>query len=228
MPHAPLLLPEIGGDEGAPMAGAVAAVDLSGPEVLVIASPHGRATGVYAAPSGDLDAFGPRGLGVAAAPGELAETVAAAWARPVLVEPVDHGVVVPLRLLAPTVPVVAVAFEEGMTAGEAVAEGAALASALSSVPRSVVFVASANLSAGLDDRSPVPSLEGAAEADAHVLAALRDDPARLVDHATEVERAGSCAAAPLAAFGALFAGRRCDVLAYAHPFGVGYAVARAR
>lgn len=125
----------------------------------------------------------------------------------------DHGVVVPLRLLALAVPVVAVAFAEGTETDEGLGE------AVASLGPNVAFVASANLSPGLDERSPLPSLEGAAEADAAVLAALREAPERVV------APPGSCAASTLAAFGSLFAGRPCEVLAYEHPWGVGYAVA---
>jgi hypothetical protein len=142
----------------------------------------------------------------------------------VLDERADHGVVVPLRLLSPAAPVVAVAFEEGSDGDE----GLALAEAVSKLAGTIAFVASANLSAGLTDRSPVPSLEGATDADAAVVAALRADPGGLVQLAPSLTGARSCAAPTLAAFGSLFAGRRCDVLAYEHPFGVGYAVALTR
>ena len=200
------------------MAAAISALDFAGFHAVVIASPHGGATGVYRTPRGDLDAFGPRGLAVVAEPGP-AEDLARSWSQPVLDHDADHGIVVPLRLLAPSVPVVAVAFEEGVT------DDAGLADAISSLPGEVAFVASANLSAGLDDRSPLPSLEGAADGDEAVLAALRDDPAALAGQTEAIVRAGSCAAPVLAAFGKLFTGRPCEVLAYEHPFGVGYAVA---
>lgn len=207
------------------MAAAVRSVDLSGASAIVLASPHGPVTGVYRTPAGDLDAFGPRGLTAAADPAEdLALSLSEAWGRPLLHEGADHGVVVPLRLLSPSVPVVAVAFEEGSDADE----GAALAEAVSKLGETIAFVASANLSAGLTDRSPVPSLEGAAAADAAVVDALRGDPAGLVRLAPSLTDAASCAAPVLAAFGSLFAGRPCDVLAYEHPFGVGYAVAITR
>lgn len=210
-------MPEIGGDRGAAVAEAVRSLDLSGAEAIVLASPHGSQTGVYRSPEGDLDAFGPRCLGVSRVGHEdLTAALAGAWGRPVLDDTADHGIVVPLRLLAPTVPVIAVAFEEGTDADDG------LAGAVASLGRSVAFVASANLSPGLDARSPLPSLEGAPEADAAVLDALREAPERVV------APPGSCAAPVLAAFGALFGGRPCDLLAYEHPFGVGYAVAQTR
>lgn len=228
VPHAPLLLAEVAGEAraaaGAPVREAVASIDLGDVDVVVIASPHGRATGVYASPAGDLDGFGPKGIGaVPPADPALAVQLAEAWGRPLLLEEADHGVVVPLRLLPVLdVPVVAVAFEEG-----AGADGArALAATLSG--RRVAFVASANLSAGLDERSPLPSLDGAAAADDAVLSALRERPGELADLGPVLERAGSCAGAPLTAFGVLFGRRPCDVLAYEHPFGVGYAVAVTR
>lgn len=200
---------------------AIEAVSLDG--VVVIASPHGRRTGVYASPSGDLDGFGPRGLTVAA-PGdeELARDLARAWDAPLLEEPADHGIVVPLRFLRVPAAVVAVAFEDGS------GDGASLASALASLDRPFSFVASANLSAGLTERAPLPSLEGAAETDEAALSALRESPESLTDLGPALVAAGSCAAPALAAFGSLFGGRACDVVAYDHPFGVGYAVAVTR
>lgn len=231
VPHAPLLLREVAGSKNAaataPVAGAVEALDLGAPDVLVIATPHGRATGVYARTEGDLDEFGPRDVSVAP-PGDpaFAAALTAEWGRPLLDERVDHGIVVPLRLLAMTSPVVAVAFAEG--AGPE--EGVSLARALAALAgeREVAFVASANTSAGLDERAPLPSLDGAAAADEAVLAALSRRAGDVAEHLDALARAGSCAAAPLAAFGSLFEDRACEVLAYDHPFGVGYPVALTR
>jgi hypothetical protein len=230
-PHAPLLLPEVAGPANAArteaVAAAVASIDLADADVVVVVSPHGRTTGVYARALGDLGAFGPRGIDVSrATDAGFAAALAEAWRRPVLDEPADHGIVVPLRLLPAAAPVVAVAFEEGAPAGLA----RDLASALETVAgdRTVAFVASANLSAGLRERAPVPSLDGAAAVDDRVLRALQLDPGALTEQGGELARAGSCAAAPLAAFGTLFAGRTCEVLAYDHPFGVGYPVAVTR
>lgn len=208
-------MPEIGGDRGAAIAGAIGSLDFSGAEVIVLASPHGSRTGVYRLPRGNLDAFGPRGITAEAPPGP-AEELARAWGTPVIDDGADHGMVVPLRLLAPDVPVVAVAFAEGTESDTG------LAGAVGSLGASVAFVASANLSPGLDERSPLPALDGAAEADAAVLSALREAPEQVV------APSGSCAGPVLAAFGALFSGRRCEVLAYGHPFGVGYVVAATR
>ena len=227
VPHAPLLLEAVA---GRPVAHRVvaAAQGLAFPpaDVLVVASPHGRATGVYLGASGDLDAFGPPGVSATAAPEPgFARELAGAWGRPLLDEPVDHGVVVPLLLLDATAPVVAVAFAEGLDAETAIAEAEGLVHALDAAGRTVVFVASANTSAGLTERSPVPSIPGAAEAEADVLEALQSDPGDVTALLPAMARAGSCAAGPLAAFSSLCRGRRCELLAYEAPVGVGYAVA---
>lgn len=209
-------------------AAAALARPLGRARIVVLASPHGKTTGVYAQTSGDLDAFGPRGLDASAATDTaFSQALAGRWGRPLLEVPADHGVVVPLRLLGPlAAPVVAVSFDEGLDAGAALAEGRALAEALGATGDEMAFVASANLSAGLGERAPLPSLAGAAAADEAVLEALRRDPADLARHLADLAAAGSCASGPLAAFGAVCAGRPCDVLAYEHPVGVGYAVAR--
>ena len=236
MPHAPLLLGEVAGPEIAPatdeIASAIRSIDLGGTDTLVIASPHGGSSGLYALVEGDLDAFGCRGIGAAAPVGTgVGRGLAKQWGRPTQEGGADYGVVVPLRLLdRRDAPVVPVAFREGLAAPDAVAEAASFVEALRALdpPGTIAFVASANLSAGLDERSPVPSIEGAAAADDAVLRALREDPSGLVDLAGAIEGAASCAAATLAAFGMLFGGRSCDVLAYACPFGVGYPVAVVR
>lgn len=227
LPHAPLLLAEVSGEANAALTEglrrAIESIDFGDAEALVIASPHGSATGVYAEPAGDLDAFGPRGMGVSPATDEtIAAALAKAWGKPLLRERADHGIVVPLRLLdGLAVPAVAVAFEDNSGSADA----AGLARAVASLGRTVAFVASANLSAGLNEHAPLPSLEGAAAADESVLRALREAPETLAAQAPALQRAGSCAAATLAAFGILFEGRPCEVLAYEHPFGVGHAVA---
>ncbi|MDQ3913724.1 MAG: hypothetical protein M3323_00105 [Actinomycetota bacterium] len=199
-------------------------------QVVVVASPHGAATGVYAAPCGDLDAFGPRGIDAAAATDpSFVHALAERWGFPVLDAPADHGIVVPLRLLGTgSTPVVAVTFEEGLGTGEAVAEAESLAAALTGASETIAFVASANTSAGLTERAPLPSLPGAAAADDALLDALSTDPRLVPACLPALARAGSCAAGPLAALAIVLGTRPCDVLAYEHPAGVGYLVAVAR
>lgn len=226
------MLPDVAGEHAAALTervAAAAAIDLTSHDLVVIASPHGASTGVYVDAAGDLAAFGPRGIEVDAA-GEpsVAQAVAEGWGHPLLDERVDHGIVVPLRLLAlGRARVVALAFADGMEPRDAVAGARRLAEALevTAFGGRVAFVASANLSPGLSDRAPVPSAPGAAEADAATLDALRTGPGEVLGRLPDLARAASCGAGPLAAFGLLFPDRACDVLAYEHPFGVGYAVA---
>lgn len=208
---------------------AAASIDLAAHDLVVVGSPHGRATGVYARVAGDLAAFGPRGTTVSAATDErFARELAAAWGRPLLDGGVDHGVVVPLRLLGRGgAPVVAVSFAEGLAEAEAVAEAEALVAALrgTAFGGDAALVASVNTAAGLTDRAPLASLDGAAEADQALLRALLGRPRDLLDALPDLARAGSCSTAPLAAFALAFPSKPCDVRAYSHPFGVGYAVA---
>ncbi|MFN2588715.1 MAG: hypothetical protein ABR613_11440 [Actinomycetota bacterium] len=226
-----MLLEEVAGRAAAPAVSA-AARGLRFPQDarILLASPHGAGTGVYAAPRGDLDGFGPRGISVAAtADRSFARDLAGAWERPLLDEPADHGIVVPLRLLdTGDAPVVAVAFEEGLDAAAVVDEAKALVAGLDGVRGPVAFVASANTSAGLGDAAPLPSLPAAAAADAAALDALRRDPRLLVPLLPDLAAAGSCAVGPLAALALLLGDRPCDVRAYEHPAGVGYAVAATR
>jgi aromatic ring-opening dioxygenase LigB subunit len=221
-------LTEVAGKVVAPdVIEAARGLSLGDPSIIVLASPHGRATGVYASPAGDLGPFG-RSDVAASAPtdrGVVAE-LARAWGRPVLDAPADHGIVVPLRLLGPRdVPVIALTFEEGREAAATTGEAETLAGALGEVAGTVAFVASANTSAGLTERAPLPSLPGAEAAEHALLDALESDPRRVPSCLPALTEAGSCAAGPLAALSFLLGDRRCKVLAYGHPVGVGYAVA---
>jgi aromatic ring-opening dioxygenase LigB subunit len=206
---------------------AIRDIRLPAADAVVIVSPHGATTGVYRAASGNLDAFGPRGIAVDAPPApDLAAAVATAWDCPLLDGPADHGVVVPLRLVdTGDTPVIAVAFEEDLAG---VTDGEGLARALHVIDGTIVFVASAHTSAGLTETAPLTSLPGAGDADEAVLAALRSDPAGLVASFGALAAAGSCSVAPLAAFALLCEGRSSELLAYEHPFGVGYPVAVTR
>lgn len=224
VPHAPVLLEEVAGRNsaaGSSLRAVVGSIDL-GVGAAVIASPHGKTTGVYRRAAGGLDGLGPRGISVEASETPFTAALARTWGKPLLDPPADHGVVVPMKLLRVHGPVVAVAFAEGAPDDDG------LADALRAAGFEGTFVASANLSAGLDERSPVPSIEGAADVDAAVVRALEHGPRDLTGMAGDLARASSCAAGPLAAFGSLFGDASCEVLAYEHPFGVGHVVAVTR
>lgn len=229
LPHAPLLLPEVlaSSREGALARVRAACVDAAravfGPRALVV-SPHAVRTGVYVSPYGDLAALGPRAP-AALCPLDLAisEEIARRWDKPLLDEPPDHGIVVPLLLTETVVPIVAVGLEEG---ADTASEAKALATVLAEMDLNGTVVASANLSAGLTDRAPLTRLSGAEEQERNLVEGLRHDAGTLLDNAPRLSaEAGSCGLGPLALIGHLFGGRRAEILAHEWPFGVGYLVA---
>jgi hypothetical protein len=139
----------------------------------------------------------------------------------------DHGAVVPFLLdWMPDVPVVVVGMGEDSPGDELRSDARALALALPAVvaERSVLFVSSANTSAGLTPRAPLTEVPGAAEAERGLLEAL-DAGSRIEEAAVALAKVGgSCGLGPLTAWAALF--RRAEILAHESPLGVGYLVAR--
>jgi hypothetical protein len=217
---------------------AAGALKLDDCDALVIASPHGRATGVYSGVSGSLDAFGVRNRSVGPpTDAGVAEELANQWGRPLLEPPVDHGIVGALLLSERSAarPVVTAAFAT-VTGPDApaqfettVEDAGGFADAVSRVSagRRIGFVASAHTSAALNPAAPLLDRPEGHELEERVLAALRQDSAALAGIEPELWRAaGACGAGPLAAFGRLFAGRTAEVLEYEAPAGVGYLVAQ--
>lgn len=242
MPHAPVLLQGLAGDEVAAAAARVRAalgdLDLAPADVIVMLSPHGRCSGVYAELRGSLDSFGVPGVVLDRAPDEeISAELARTWGRPLLRDRVDHGVLVPLLAGEwAQVPVVAATVLDG-GGGEAagpngvIAEADAFAHAMLIVARrrSVAFVASANTSAALSPRAPLGERPEAVALEDGLLEALRLDAGVLQRLAPNLPAAaGSCGAGPLRALGRLLDGTPLRVLAYERPVGVGYLVARSR
>lgn len=235
VPHAPLLLPQVTGPEtasaGTTIREALSEIDPGAADVVVILSPHGRETGVYESPRGSLDEFGYNNVGVELNKNpELNASLAEAWGRPLLQHPIDYGIFVPLILWEPKekpvlpISIVAVTVSESASEDDAVSFCEALRSIDSD--RRVLFVASANGSAGLSPRAPLTQIEGARELEDRLLEALEGDPAGIEDAARALGAdAGSCGVGPLIAFARLFAGRSSRVLAHEAPVGVGYTVA---
>ena len=197
----------------------------------MILSPHGRRTGVYSSVRGDLAGFGYPEVGVEIdGDGDVPAALAAAWDKPLLEEPIDHGILVPLLLGEPRVGptgrigILGAALSEDAPEQDAVLFAEALTAATTG--QDVLFVASANGSAGLTPRAPLTELEGARALESRLLDALRTDAAR-VEVAARVlaSEGGSCGAGPLVAFARLFSGRSCRVLEHDAPVGVGYTVA---
>ncbi|MGH2702963.1 MAG: hypothetical protein ACRDJB_13050 [Actinomycetota bacterium] len=236
VPHAPVLVESIqpGLDAGRRLRSAIAGLDLEGVETVIVVSPHGKGAGVYAGPNGSLTGFGisapaTRRRGDA----DLGRALAEAWRRPLLDEPADFGVVVPLVLgLGGELPVVGVTLPEitgpqGAPAPDAIATAAELTHALETIvaERDFAVVASAHSSAGLSPRAPLTEVPGAADADAALREALAQDPARVIELIDDLHSMGdACGVAPLAALTPLLSGWSNRSLRSESPFGVGYIV----
>ena len=178
-------------------------------------SPHAPGTGAYAEVTGRLEAFGVRGITVTA--GSLPVPGIGA-----LSAPIDHGISVPLRLIAWDGPVGAVGFaEDALDLGDVVN----VHRAIESLTERVAVIASVNLSAGLSARAPLTELDGAAETEETLLQMIQEDLGWFLTGARSIADAGSCGLAPLMLMARLFKGRQARVLAHEAPVGVGYLVA---
>ena len=212
VPHAPLLLPEIAGPEVAAAAetigDAVRSISFEGADAILLLTPHSPAPGVLRAKKGDLSAFGVPGIEVSV---KSHARLARSLGLPSVDDPLDHGVVVPLRLGGWDLPVVAIGVGDGMS----IEPGLDI---------DVAIVASVNGSTGLSARAPSTEIPGAVQAQEDFVAALDRD----ISTACRLYLPGSCGPAVLAAFADAFGGRRADVLAYEAPVGVGYVVAQVR
>lgn len=240
VPHAPVLSLEHHSDRlrtsVETVRSAVDSIDFGDCEVLVIASPHGRAAGVYSGVSGSLHGFGVHRSVRASSDLGLAGELARRWGHPVLEPPVDHGVTGALLLAGRLTerPVVAATFAATTGPGapgefDVVAkEAEALADAITLIAtgRRIGFLASAHTSAALSPAAPLLDRPDGHALEERVRAALESDLGELTRIQPEMWRAaGACGSGPVISFGALFAGRRADLLAYEAPAGVGYLVA---
>lgn len=235
VPHAPVLLEAVGaahGESTSSVRSAIRGLHTDEAELLIVISPHGSATGIYASKRGSLDGFGVSDVVFEPTPDrESAETLAARWARPLIDEDIDHGAGVAVALLEAHVPTVVCAIAEAAASSEierAIEDGEQLAAAISGLDgRRVFVVASAHGSAAHGPRAPLGEREAGPVLDAAILSALEHDPAEIAAiPAREWSDGAACGAGPLAVFARLFAGRAAALLSYSHPFGVGYLVAR--
>ena len=241
VPHAPVLLPEVASREtettSKRVRAALAGLDWEGVDVIVIVSPHGAATGVYAPARTSLDELGVSGVDVSWPTDEDASAeLARRWGQRQIHEPPDHGIAVPIAAgCASGKRVVAATIEDVVASGGAVLErslsaAAALADALRGLAekRSVAVAASAHTSAALSPRAPLTERAEALATEERVLNGLRSDAGSLVDLARPLwVDGGACGVAALSVFGHLFAGRGADVVLYECPVGIGYIVASA-
>ena len=226
MPHAPLLAPEVARSRSEPslervraaMREAARAFD----RTVVIVSPHGASTGVYIRQRADLRTFGvPRAEARVDVPERAARELSAAWGRPVLDEPPDHGVTVPVLVGGIDAPVIGVALAEGETVED---EVTTLVDALRSTDHDVV--ASVNTGAGITARAPMMTIEGGEDLEAALRTAIERDASAVADPATRLASHGaSCCLGPLLVLAKLCEGSPGKVLAHEWPYGVGYVVA---
>jgi aromatic ring-opening dioxygenase LigB subunit len=239
VPHAPVLLPDIGGrsavDARDRLQFACDKIDTVDADVLIVVSPHGRKSGVYARGTGSETSFGgpEAALDVETDSGG-ADALARAWSVPLMDDELDHGAVGCLHLLDVRRPTVIVALQESTGPGaaadacEAIVEGRKLAAAVKRAfdGSSVLMVASAHTSAALTPRAPLTERAEGRVLDERILSSLKGDLRTLDEIECDAWTAGgSCGAGPFAALGRLLPGRSAQVLAYEHPFGVGYLVA---
>lgn len=207
-------------------------IDFGGADLVVVLSPHGSATGVYRGVAGSLDGFGVTGIEVKRETDPaFVDALAAAWGAPVLDEPIDHGVLVPLLLSSlPDAPVVGACLadwtEDHHSLRRVLDRAQDFAAALPRLSdRRVGFVASGHSSAALSPRAPLTERPQGHRAHTVVTEALRSG-GGLDDVAPDLwQEAGSCGAGPLVALTHLFRGRKADLMAFADPFGVGYLIA---
>ena len=227
VPHAPLLVLE----QPSRRAGiALERVRAASREVariltgtLVVVSPHARRTGVYVSTRGGLRGFGVQRADAAYDVVEgLSARVAAGWGRPKVHDPLDHGITVPLELLARSGSVVAI----GIAEDEPDVGGAAVSLARALEPLDVPVVASVTSGAGVTPRGPLTELPNGLVLEEELREVLEDDMGGLRELAPRLAtEAGSCSLGPLLVLAHLFAGTSMEVLAHEWPVGVGYPVA---
>ena len=249
MPHAPVLVPEVGGERLREVAATVRAMRQAGarlvacrPDALVVISPHAprrlNAWGFWGGESmcGGLGQFGARSEPFAL-PTDRVLTVALEkearaaglrmWTIPE--QPLDHGSVVPLWFLVeaqwrgPTL-VLSLGSEEGFED-----MGAAIRSAAEHTGKRVVILASGDMSHCLLPGAPVGYDPRGREFDEKFIDLLREGAYRQVA-ALEPDLQDGAAEdvmpATLVALGAIgWANDGHEVLSYEGPFGVGYGVA---
>jgi hypothetical protein len=239
VPHAPVLLPEIGGRSAVETRDRIRLacdkIDTNHADVVIVVSPHGRRAGVYARGTGSETSFGgPEARRDVPTDANGAESLARTWEVPLMEDELDHGAVGCLHLLHVRRPVVVAALPESTgpdattDACTAMVEGRKLAGAIKRAfgGPSVLIVASAHTSAALTARAPLTERAEGRALDERILTSLDGDVRALDDIGCDAWTAGgSCGAGPFAALGRLLSGRSAEVLAYEHPFGVGYLVA---
>ena len=220
VPHAPLLLPEVTTktDDLRDIWDGLSRIQVPENALIVVLTPHGSATGVYAANEGSL-----MGFGLPEISGKWSAGPVDALDVPVLEEPLDHGALVPLLSLGIEGEVLTIALAEVPDVSDMLGKIRGLA-----VERDVFVLASAHTSACLTERAPLPYSFDAVRLESRLITDIESDCDAARALAESLESVGSsCSRTALEAFGRLFSGAQGNVLAYGSPFGVGYPVVTA-
>ena len=220
VPHAPLLLEQVlpGSGSLGNIRAAIASIAVSPDAIVIVATPHGGDSFLFARPAGSLAGFGIEGVEVDQTMAETGVQQAFAhWGQPVD-KPLDHGAVVPLQMLGVANPVVAIAVDSADAGGACAIQDLA-------VRHQVFVICSAHTSSRLSERAPLPYSSDAVQLEKRFVTEVEDDCAVARELAPELASVGgSCSEATLALFGGLFDGFPGTVHEYEAPFGVGYAV----
>ncbi len=254
-PHPPIMVREVGGRDAADVQSSIDAmerladeVESIGPETIVIMSPH---TPIYAdaftvktAPilSGSLRMFAAPQVSYTTEPDlELVDAIAdAAGSRGVRVEKVsgrerdagelDHGIMVPMYFLGrKRYPMVCLSMSL-LDYRDHYQLGIAMRDAVESIARTVVFVASGDMSHRLKPGAPAGFSPSSEEFDRQMVDIMTTAQfAKLfgLDPFT-VDQAGECGLRSVFTLAGAMDGHAVEssVLSYEGPFGVGYMVAR--
>lgn len=257
-PHPPIMVREVGGSEVARVRASVKAMETlageieeTGPETLVVMSPHTPVRGdafavkVAAELSGSLGQFGAPEVRIdSACDLELARALAgAASDRGVAVELVaqgpghrsadlDHGILVPLYFLARPEYQLLCLSVSFLDYREHYQLGIALREAVESTRRKSVFIASGDMSHRLKPGAPAGFDPRAAEFDLEIVKIVESGRfAELFElDPGLVSLAGECGLRSVFSLAGALDGYavETDVLSYEGPFGVGYLVASFR
>jgi hypothetical protein len=238
IPSAPLLVPGVSRslpDGAGPVCDAVdAAVEaLPHRDVTVLVAPahRGRSQGLYDTAEAHLGAIGRPDI-TARHPihRPAAEAVSRVIQYPMFrAEPLPLELAV-LALLVGSGPLVPLAVPTAADFDALVGAGTAIAEALSGQDIRAVLIAAGDLSAGLDERSPLHRVDGAREWDdraTDIVDSGRLDGLRRLGPA-EAQRVGALGWAPMAVLHGACARAKIGMVvrAYAAPAGVGYLVAQ--
>lgn len=256
VPHPPIVVPEIGGAASPQVAASrnameelAARVARLKPQTLVFISPHSQvhpdAIVINSAErlTGSLAAFGAAGV-VLGAENDLSlvhavQTEAATMGIPIVklaedkgsYQNLDHGVLVPYYFLERSGVGAAIASLSisYLSLGDHYRLGSVVRAAADKLKRSVIFIASGDLSHRLIPGAPAGYSPRGEQFDLQVTEHVRHgDFGELLKLDSDlVEDAGECGLRSVVALGGAFEGiaKRTEVLSYEGPFGVGYLVA---